>query len=74
MISSGMRWNRAGGGPHAGARVFAYSEGDRWSDLDLTFGVSDDVSMFDVLEDWTRDIVKEFGAIQLFNLLSKALL
>jgi hypothetical protein len=44
------------------------SEGDRWSDLDLTFGVLDDVSMYDVLEEWTRDIIKEFGAIQLFDL------
>jgi len=46
----------------------ALSEGDRWSDLDLTFGVTDDVSMFDVLEDWTRDLVREFDAVQLFDL------
>jgi hypothetical protein len=54
----------------AGAAVgsLALSDGDRWSDLDLTYAVADDVSMFDVLEDWTRDLVKEFGAIQLFDL------
>jgi hypothetical protein len=46
----------------------ALSDGDRWSDLDLTFGVADDVSMFDVLEDWTRDIVNEFSAAHLFDL------
>lgn len=46
----------------------ALSDGDKWSDLDLTFGVADDVSMFDVLEDWTRNIKDEFGAAQLFDL------
>lgn len=29
----------------------AFEEGDRWSDLDLTFSVSDDSSILDVLED-----------------------
>jgi hypothetical protein len=46
----------------------AHDEGDRWSDLDLTFAVADDFSIFDVLEDWTRDIVKEFDAAHLFDL------
>jgi hypothetical protein len=46
----------------------ALSEGDRWSDLDLTFAVADDVSMLDVLEDWTRDLIREFSAVQLFDL------
>src|SRR5688572_4445167 len=54
----------------AGAVVgsLALGEGDRWSDLDLTFAVADDISMFDVLEDWTRTIVTEFDAIHLFDL------
>ena len=58
----------------AGAVVgsLALGEGDRWSDLDLTFAVADDVSMFDVLEDWTRTIVKEFDAAHLFDLPSGA--
>ena len=58
----------------AGAVVgsLALGEGDRWSDLDLTFAVADDISMFDVLEDWTRTIVTEFDAAHLFDLPSGA--
>jgi len=54
----------------AGAVVgsMAFSEGDRWSDLDLTFAVANDASLPDVLEDWTRNLVSEFDAIQLFDL------
>ena len=54
----------------AGAVVgsLALSEGDRWSDLDLTFGVGDEFSMHDVLEDWTQNLVKEFDATHLFDL------
>jgi hypothetical protein len=54
----------------AGAVVgsFALAEGDRWSDLDLTFAVSDDLSIFEVLEDWTRSLVAEFDAAHLFDL------
>lgn len=58
----------------AGAVVgsLALAEGDRWSDLDLTFAVADDISILDVLEDWTRDLVKEFEAAHLFDLASGA--
>jgi hypothetical protein len=58
----------------AGAVVgsLALSEGDRWSDLDLTFAVAEDVPVPDVLEDWTRNLVKEFDAVQLFDLPSGA--
>jgi hypothetical protein len=58
----------------AGAVVgsLALGEGDRWSDLDLTFAVADDHSIFDLLEDWTRDLVAEFDAVQLFDLPSGA--
>ena len=58
----------------AGAVVgsFALSEGDRWSDLDLTFAVADNVPLPDVLEDWTRTLVQEFGAVHLFDLPSGA--
>ena len=54
----------------AGAVVgsLALGEGDRWSDLDLTFAVADDVSMFEVLEDWTRTLVTELDAAHLFDL------
>lgn len=58
----------------AGAVVgsLALSDGDRWSDLDLTFAVADDVSMYEVLEDWTGDLIKEFDAAHLFDLPSGA--
>ncbi len=54
----------------AGAVVgsMALAEGDRWSDLDLTFGVEDSVSMYDVLEDWTKRLITEFNATFLFDL------
>ena len=58
----------------AGAEVgsLALGEGDRWSDLDLTFAVADHVSIFDVLLDWTRTLITEFDAVHLFDLPSGA--
>ncbi len=58
----------------AGAVVgsLALNEGDRWSDLDLTFAVADDVPLTDVLENWTHHLVNEFDAIHLFDLPSGA--
>ena len=50
----------------------AQDEGDRWSDLDLTFAVAGDLPVRDVLEDWTRDLVGEFDAAHLFDLPSGA--
>jgi hypothetical protein len=54
----------------AGAVVgsLALDEGDRWSDLDLTFGVAEGVPVLEVLDDWTRIFVAEFDAVQLFDL------
>jgi len=46
----------------------ALDEGDRWSDVDLSLGVADDVSVDDVLDDWTRDVVAELEAVRLFDL------
>jgi hypothetical protein len=58
----------------AGAAVgsLALDEGDRWSDLDLTFAVADNLSVLNVLEDWTRTLVSEFNAAHLFDLPSGA--
>lgn len=60
----------------AGAVVgsLARGEGDRWSDLDLTFGVTDEVPVQAVLEDWSRDLVASFAAIHLFDVPSGAFL
>jgi len=54
----------------AGAVVgsLALEDGDRWSDLDLTFAVAEDVPVLTVLEDWTRNLVEELDAAHLFDL------
>jgi hypothetical protein len=54
----------------AGAVIgsLARDEGDRWSDLDLTFAVADGVPVSDVLEDWTRVLIEKSGAVHLFDL------
>lgn len=50
----------------------ALGGGDRWSDLDLTFAVADEFSMFAVLEEWTTDLKHNFEAAHLFDLPSGA--
>lgn len=54
----------------AGAEVGsgASDEGDRWSDLDLTFGVREGADMNEVLDDWTQDLDRDLDAIHLFDL------
>jgi predicted nucleotidyltransferase len=42
--------------------------GDRWSDLDLTFAVSDEVEVDQVLTDWTKQLVTDLDAVVLFDL------
>jgi hypothetical protein len=58
----------------AGAIVgsLALHEGDRWSDLDLTFAVVDDVPVLDILRDWTSTLVNELDAVELFDLAAGA--
>jgi hypothetical protein len=69
-----LEWAAADVRVVAGALVgsLAHAEGDRWSDLDLTFAVVDEVPIPVVLEEWTRNVVEEFGAVQLFDLPSGA--
>src|SRR5829696_7573979 len=54
----------------AGAAVgsLAVDGGDRFSDLDLTFGIADHVPVADVLNDWTRRLTDKFDAVQLAEL------
>jgi hypothetical protein len=54
----------------AGAVVgsLAVDGGDRFSDVDLTFGIADHVRVADVLDDWTRLLIDELGAVQLAEL------
>jgi hypothetical protein len=60
---------------HADSRIVSGAEigalargGDRWSDLDLTFGVSDGAGLDAVLADWTAEVTQEFDAVHLFDL------
>ena len=54
----------------AGAAVgsLAVDSGDRFSDLDLTFGIADHVPVADVLNDWTRTLIDELDAVHLADL------
>jgi hypothetical protein len=54
----------------AGAAVgsLALGGGDRFSDLDLTFAIADDVAVSAVLDDWTRTLAGELDAVQLADL------
>jgi predicted nucleotidyltransferase len=47
---------------------FARGAADRWSDLDLTFAVADDVPLGDVLGDWTRQLEAALDAVPLWDL------
>lgn len=42
--------------------------GDRFSDLDLTFGIADHVPVTEVLDDWTATFVAELDAVTLTDL------
>ena len=46
----------------------AQGDADRWSDLDLTFGLAAGAGIDSVLTDWTRDLREEFDAVTLFDL------
>lgn len=54
----------------AGAEVgsLAVGSGDRFSDLDLTFAIADDVPVRTALDDWTRTLVDELDAVHLVDL------
>ena len=60
---------------HADERVVSGAEigalaadgSDRWSDLDLTFGLADGLSVDEVLSDWTARLADELDAVHLFD-------
>jgi hypothetical protein len=56
----------------AGAEVgsLALGGGDRWSDLDLTFGITDGVGLTEILDDWTHALESQFDAVHLFDLVA----
>jgi hypothetical protein len=57
---------RVVGGAAVGS--LAVDDGDRFSDLDLTFGIADDVPVATVLDEWTRTLVEELEAVHLADL------
>jgi hypothetical protein len=54
----------------AGAAVgsLAVHGGDRFSDLDLTFGIADHIAVTEVLDDWTGTLIGEREAVHLADL------
>ena len=46
----------------------ALGGGDRWSDLDLSFGLAEGTSVPEILRDWTPRLEAEMGAVHLFDL------
>ena len=46
----------------------AVDGGDRFSDLDLTFGIVDQMPVADVLDDWTRTLIEKLDAVPLADL------
>ncbi len=58
----------------SGAEIgsLAHGPGDRWSDLDLGFGLWDGATPAGVLADWTPRLEREDDAVHLFDLASGA--
>jgi hypothetical protein len=52
----------------------AYHPGDRFSDLDLSFGVQAGCPISEVLDDWSQRLVEHYRAVHLFDLPSGAAL
>jgi hypothetical protein len=66
MLSLGEADERVVAGALVGS--LAIDGGDRFSDLDLTFGIARDVKVLDVLDEWTRTLIDELDAVQLADL------
>ncbi len=51
------------------AVIGSYAKGtvDRWSDIDLTFGVNELFTIEELLDSWTDYVVDEFRGIVLFD-------
>lgn len=71
-----LEWAHADSRVVAGAVVGsrAHHPGDRFSDLDLTFGVETDCPISEVLDDWSQRLVEQYRAVHLFDLPSGAAL
>jgi predicted nucleotidyltransferase len=43
---------------------------DKWSDIDVTFGITSGIAIETVIDDWTRVLEREFGVLNSFDLRS----
>jgi len=70
LLERVLRLGEEDGRVIAGAVVgsLAVDAGDRYSDLDLTFAIAEGVRVADALDDWTRTLVDELGAVVLADL------
>lgn len=48
----------------------ATGQEDEWSDIDITFGITDGTPLEAVLQDWTKVLIRGFGALDHFDLRS----
>src|SRR2546426_11905146 len=46
----------------------AFGAGDKWSDVDVAFGIKEGSELESVLEDWMQVIDQEFGVLDHFDL------
>jgi predicted nucleotidyltransferase len=46
----------------------AFGGGDRWSDIDVAFGIAQDIPPEAVLDDWTAVFAREWGILHQFDL------
>jgi len=58
--------SRVTGGALTGST--ALGSGDKWSDVDVAFGIADAHSLETVLDDWTRVLDQEFSVVNHFDL------
>ena len=66
MLRFGQEDERVVAGAIVGS--LAAGTGDRFSDVDVTFGIADGMSVADMLDDWTRTLADELGAVHLVDL------
>src|SRR6266567_2022308 len=45
----------------------AFGGGDRWSDIDVAFGIAEGITPEAVLEDWTQVVAREWGVLHHFD-------
>jgi|SRR5919197_313189 hypothetical protein len=68
VLTLGRDDPRITGGANTGSA--ATGTDDRWSDIDLSFGVADEVEVTDVLEDWTEVLGPELDVLHHWDLRS----